>query len=140
MFVKSGDTVLVTSGRDKGKKGKVEKVYSKLDKVLVTGVNLYKKHLKGKGMIDISAYQYPGENFVVVEIRDTGFGIPIEEQSKIFQKFFRAGTKGTEDILGTGLGLFIVRMLVEKMGGKITFSSVEQEGTTFTFKLPIAPN
>lgn len=54
MFVKSGDIVLIISGRDKGKKGKVEKVYSKLDKVLVAGVNFYKKHLKGKGVIDMA--------------------------------------------------------------------------------------
>lgn len=55
MFVKKGDTVLVLLGRDKGKKGTVERVLAKDNKVLVTGVNSHKKHLKGKGIIDVFA-------------------------------------------------------------------------------------
>lgn len=45
---KKGDEVMVTSGKDKGKKGKIEKVFKKDDSVLVTGVNLYKKHVKAQ--------------------------------------------------------------------------------------------
>ena len=47
--------------------------------------------------------------------------------------------KETREVGGTGLGLFIVRMLIEKMGGKVWFRSVEGEGSTFAFSLPLAP-
>ncbi len=46
MKIKKGDTILVTGGKDKGRKGKVEKVFAREDTVLVTGVNMYKRHLK----------------------------------------------------------------------------------------------
>lgn len=78
-------------------------------------------------------------NNLVFEISDTGLGIPANVQDKIFTKFFRARQKGTETVPGTGLGLFVVRMLIEKMKGNITFKSVEGQGTIFTFKLPVVP-
>lgn len=96
------------------------------------------KYNNNNGSIYISAYRYPEEKSFIFEIHDTGYGIPKNQQEKIFQKFFRAGTKGTEEVLGTGLGLFITRMLIEKMGGIMLFSSVEQKGTTFSFSLPLA--
>lgn len=49
MKLKKGDEVLVTKGKDAGKKGKIEKVFPKVEKILVTGVNLYKRHLKPRG-------------------------------------------------------------------------------------------
>jgi signal transduction histidine kinase len=76
------------------------------------------------------------ESTLMVEVHDTGYGIPVSQQPQIFSKFFRATTKDTEEIVGTGLGLFIARMLIEKMGGVIKFSSVEGEGTTLAFSLP----
>lgn len=73
-----------------------------------------------------------------VSVADNGFGIPEVEQKKVFQKFFKYRGENTRKVPGTGLGLFVVRMLVEKMGGKIGFTSHEGEGTTFTFTIPIA--
>lgn len=52
MLIKKGDNVLILSGKDKGKKGKIEQVFSKESKVLVSGVNIVKKHAKGKGIVD----------------------------------------------------------------------------------------
>lgn len=49
MKLKRGDTVIVTLGKDRGKKGKIEKIFKKDNKVLVTGVNIYKRHLKARG-------------------------------------------------------------------------------------------
>ncbi len=62
----------------------------------------------------------------------------LADQEKIFQKFFRAKTPATQSVLGTGLGLFIARMLVERMGGTITFASKENKGSEFAFSLPKA--
>ena len=77
-------------------------------------------------------------DMIQTKVVDTGYGIPGDQQKKIFQKFFRVGTKRTQGITGTGLGLFISRMLVEKMKGKISFTSVEDQGSTFMFSLPRA--
>lgn len=78
------------------------------------------------------------ENFLEIAIADTGHGIPIAEQSRVFEKFFKYRNEKTQDVPGTGLGLFVVKMLIEKMGGKISFTSAEEKGTTFTFTLPLA--
>ena len=87
-------------------------------------------------MVEVSVFMQNNE--VITEMRDEGHGIPKADQGKIFQKFFRAHTEGTQEVLGTGLGLFITRMLVEKMGGKISFTSLEGQGTTFAFSFPKA--
>ena len=91
------------------------------------------KYNKPAGRVDVTSTAQNGE--IKVDVADTGYGIPKEAQEKVFEKFFRARQKGTEGVAGTGLGLFVVRMLVEKMGGRITFESVEAKGTTFTFYL-----
>ncbi len=94
------------------------------------------KYNREKGSVTISTKAEKG--FLKVSILDTGFGIPKKQQSQLFQKFFRAHQPGTENVSGTGLGLFIVRMLVEKMRGRISFVSEENKGSTFTFTLPLA--
>lgn len=74
---------------------------------------------------------------VSVSIADTGVGIPKSEQSHIFEKFFRSHNVLKMSPDGTGLGLFIVKSLVEIMGGKISFESEEGKGTAFYFTLPL---
>lgn len=71
------------------------------------------------------------DNHLVAEFSDTGLGIDAKEQAKVFTKFFRSEEAVIRQRPGTGLGLFVVRMLTEKMGGKISFKSVEGQGTTF---------
>ncbi len=110
---------------------------TKTKEVLLNLVGNAIKYGREGGNIYISVFRVPNEAFALIEILDDGFGIPKDQQGKIFQKFFRAGTHGTEDTLGTGLGLFITRMLVEKMGGEIMFTSNEQKGSTFSFTLPL---
>ena len=75
---------------------------------------------------------------LITHIEDNGYGIPQEAQSKIFEKFYRVQSPETRDITGTGLGLFIVKQLVEKMHGTIWFKSKQGKGTTFSFSLPLA--
>jgi signal transduction histidine kinase len=73
-------------------------------------------------------------------VRDSGIGVPSEEQGQVFTRFFRASTATRRAIPGTGLGLAISRALVEQHGGTISFASREGEGTTVTVRLPAAPN
>ncbi len=68
---------------------------------------------------------------ILVEVIDTGIGIPAEQKSQIFTKFFRADNVSSQKVDGTGLGLYIVKTMVEKMGGKIWFESREHRGATF---------
>ena len=94
------------------------------------------KYNRPNGNIEISVI--PQTEYVIVEVQDTGYGIPKEQQKRIFEKFFRVANKDTQEVIGTGLGLFITKMLVEKMGGQMTFSSVEGKGSTFSFSLPLS--
>lgn len=77
-----------------------------------------------------------GNGMLEVAVQDSGEGIPLEEQARLFEPFFRSASASTGSQPGTGLGLNITRQLVELQGGKIWFSSVPGEGTTFSFTLP----
>ena len=69
-----------------------------------------------------------------IAVRDFGVGIPEDEVPKLFQRFFRAST--STGIQGTGIGLNLVKSLVEMHDGTMEFTSIEGEGSTFTVKLP----
>ncbi|HXK14508.1 MAG TPA: ATP-binding protein [Gaiellaceae bacterium] len=75
----------------------------------------------------------------VVEISDTGIGIPLAEQSRLFQRFFRSSTATEQAIPGTGLGLVISRAIAEAHGGTIDVTSLPGEGTTFRVEIPLEP-
>ncbi len=74
----------------------------------------------------------------VLEVADSGIGIPDAEQSALFERFFRASDAVERRIPGTGLGLYIVKSLVQAHGGVITLRSAAGEGTTFRVDLPAA--
>src|SRR5262245_6813972 len=71
-------------------------------------------------------------------VQDNGIGINIEDQAKIFQKYFRSDDPMVRETPGSGLGLFLAKSLVEMMGGRIWFESELQQGTTFHFTVPVA--
>ncbi len=73
-----------------------------------------------------------------IAVRDTGIGIPAEEQAQLFSRFFRSSNARASGVQGTGLGLAITRGIVEAHGGTIDFDSVEGSGTTFRVTLPHA--
>ena len=80
----------------------------------------------------------PREGRVLFAVRDEGLGIPLREQERIFEKFFRLDPNLARGVGGTGLGLYISRELVRRMGGRIWVASREGEGSTFFFELPVA--
>ena len=71
--------------------------------------------------------------------RDEGLGIPLGEQERIFEKFYRLDPDQRRGIGGTGLGLYICRELVRSMGGRIWVESEPGMGTTASFELPAEP-
>jgi two-component system sensor histidine kinase/response regulator len=78
-----------------------------------------------------------GDAILSFMVRDTGMGIPQDRQANLFDKFTQADSSTTRRFGGTGLGLAISRQLVDLMGGKLTLQSVEGEGSTFSFTLPV---
>lgn len=76
-------------------------------------------------------------NYVYISVNDTGIGISKEDQTKIFDRFYRAEDEIVQKVSGTGLGLAIVRSLVEMHNGQLTVESSPGVGSTFTFNLPV---
>lgn len=75
---------------------------------------------------------------VQLHVRDTGIGIPEGAQPRLFQKFYRADNAHVIDTEGSGLGLYLVRLIAEHSQGRVTCRSIEGEGSTFTLSLPLA--
>ncbi len=76
-------------------------------------------------------------NDLYIRVSDNGYGIPKAQQGKIFEKLFRADNVRQKDTEGTGLGMYIVKAIVESSNGKIWFDSDENQGTTFHVTLPM---
>lgn len=93
------------------------------------------KYSKANGSIHVVLSQKEGD--ILTYVRDTGVGIAKEEQGKVFQKFFRGKNVIKMETDGTGLGLYLVKYLVETLGGKIWFESEENRGTAFFYTLPV---
>ena len=109
----------------------------RLKEVLVNLVGNSIKYMGGSGTVTISHELKANE--LITHIKDTGIGMSKEAQEKLFEKFYRIATDKTREITGTGLGLFIVKEIIEKMNGKIWATSEgEGKGSTFSFSLPVA--
>ncbi|MFA7201773.1 MAG: ATP-binding protein [Candidatus Paceibacterota bacterium] len=91
------------------------------------------------GQVTVSVVIHKDDNKVLVQIVDTGIGIPPEQLDKLFSKFFRADNAVKTVADGNGLGLYIARNIVRNHGGDITVTSELNRGTTFTVSLPLAP-
>jgi signal transduction histidine kinase len=94
------------------------------------------KYTTNRGKIEIKIGKK--DNNLVFCIKDNGVGIPEEQQKRVFDKFFRSDNIVKYQTEGTGLGLYISKNIIEQLGGKIWFQSVENLGSIFSFSLPIA--
>ena len=109
---------------------------AQLDRVLLNLLSNAVKFTQDGG--SVACRLATSEAEAVLTVRDTGIGIPAEEQGGLFQKFFRSSTAQRLAIQGTGLGLSIVAGVVEGHGGRVEVESADQRGTTFTVRLPLA--
>jgi two-component system, OmpR family, phosphate regulon sensor histidine kinase PhoR len=96
------------------------------------------KYNKENGIIKVEIKT--SSNYLNIKISDTGIGLKPEEKNRLFSEFFRAKNEKTRGISGTGLGLTIVKRIVDSYYGKIDVDSTYGEGTTFTISLPININ
>jgi len=108
----------------------------KLAQILLHLVDNAVKYSPEGGTITLSGRRKT--DAIEVRVSDEGIGIPIDDQNRIFAKFYRAGTAPLTGAHGTGLGLFLVRGLLAAMDGRIAVESVEGEGSTFVFELPVS--
>lgn len=92
------------------------------------------KYSQNGSRIDVAVLQ--DAHFVTVKIADQGYGIPKSQQPEVFKKFFRAENAVRREASGNGLGLYLVKAIVKANGGKVSFVSVEDKGSTFTVSLP----
>lgn len=110
----------------------------KLEQVFVNLLDNAVKYSYSQSSIFINAEIYKkNDNFILIEIEDEGVGIPEDKLDKIFTKFSRIDNPLTRQVQGTGLGLYIIKTLIDSMGGKI-FAKRKNNGTIFSVILPVA--
>jgi signal transduction histidine kinase len=97
------------------------------------------KYTPEGGEIKVWAERGRAPHTIVLGVRDTGIGLSIEDQRRLFTKFFRSADPRVQRERGTGLGLALTQALVTRIGGKITVDSQPGHGTTFRLTLPSAP-
>ncbi|MBF0193391.1 MAG: ATP-binding protein [Magnetococcales bacterium] len=105
-----------------------------LNKVLNNLLDNAVKYNSNEATIKIRAIE--SENFVKIEVEDNGSGISKEHQTRVFERFYRVDTGRSRKMGGTGLGLSLVKHLVEKMGGEVGLDSLKPNGCLFWFTIP----
>lgn len=96
------------------------------------------KYTPEKGSVELTVAEDIKKKILSIKVSDTGYGIPKAQQGKIFSKLFRADNIKQKDSSGTGLGLYIIKAIVESSKGKVWFESEENKGTTFFIELPLS--
>ncbi|MET0200313.1 MAG: ATP-binding protein [Gaiellaceae bacterium] len=107
---------------------------NKLRQVLVNLVDNAVKYSPGGGRVELRVRN--GNGSCVIDVVDEGLGIPPGERERIFEKFYRLDPDQTHGVGGSGLGLYIVRELVERMDGRLSVESELGKGSRFTLELP----
>jgi signal transduction histidine kinase len=106
----------------------------RLKEILTNLVGNAIKYTPEGGKVVVEAQKTEG--FAKISVSDNGVGISEEDKKHLFEKFYRVESEKTTSVKGSGLGLFIAKQLVEKMGGKIGVESTIGQGTVFFFSLP----
>ncbi|MBW4630763.1 MAG: HAMP domain-containing histidine kinase [Iphinoe sp. HA4291-MV1] len=109
--------------------------YDRLKQVLLNLIDNAIKYSEPDAPIILKLNQQ--ENQAIIQVCDKGYGIPLQQQSRIFERFYRVDEARNHATGGSGLGLSIVKTLVEGMGGSVTVRSKLGEGSVFTVTLPI---
>jgi signal transduction histidine kinase len=107
---------------------------SSLQQVFVNLLNNAVKFTPPGGVIRLLAFGETGG--VIVQVHDTGIGIPAEDLPHLFSRFFRAGNATRDEIPGSGVGLYTIKAIVEKLGGRVRVESQLDQGSTFEVWLP----
>jgi PAS domain S-box-containing protein len=107
---------------------------SQLERVLLNVISNAIKFTPENGRVSVHGFRH--DEHVTITVSDTGIGIPLEEQHRLFARFFRASTAQDHAIQGTGLGLTIVKSIVERHGGAINIQSAEGAGTSVILEFP----
>jgi PAS domain S-box-containing protein len=94
------------------------------------------KYTPAKGSVSLTLRK--AKKKIQLEVADTGYGIPKSQQNRIFEKLFRADNVRVMETEGTGLGLYLVKSILDSTGGSISFVSTEGKGTTFKVTVPIS--
>ncbi len=113
------------------------KVYADEDKLILLLLNLVDnaiKYNREEGSVEVRAYTQ--DNYAVIEVKDTGIGIPKEHIPFIFERFYMVERSRSKEMGGTGLGLSIVKHIALSHGGKVEVESVKGLGSTFKVYLP----
>lgn len=118
-------------------KAEIPQVKADLERTRQVLINLIGNAIKYTEQGSVRVTCGKQDKYVTVQVKDTGLGMNIEGQKKLFEKFYRIKSEKTRQITGTGLGLWITKQLIEKMGGKIWVESEEGKGSTLSFSLPI---
>ncbi len=109
----------------------------KLKQILINIIGNSIKYTE-KGSIDVKISNK--NNNLILAIKDTGIGMSAKARSRLFEKFYRVINDKTENIVGTGLGLWITKQIVEAMKGTISIDSIESVGTQVTIEFPLLKN
>lgn len=110
----------------------------KFERILLNLLSNALKFTRKSKFINVTLDQivYHNEKMIAVSVQDSGIGIPKEKQKFIFERFGQVNTNLSRQAEGTGIGLYLVKLMVNAMGGYITLDSEEGEGSTFTVMLP----
>ncbi|MDX1347779.1 MAG: ATP-binding protein [Thiomicrorhabdus chilensis] len=134
--------IAVDYDRPKNCDATIKADYTRVKQVLLNYLSNAIKYNKDNGRVSISCERFEvgpsgeGEAFLKVSVDDTGVGIPESKQHKVFEPFNRLGIE-SKSIEGTGIGLNISQKIIELMNGETGFTSVEGQGSTFWFTLPL---
>ncbi len=129
--------LLSAHGRD------VPQIFGSMEKLTQAIINLISNSLKftpKKGLVSVGAQIVRNNDVpeaIVITVTDSGMGIKADELQTIFEKYKQSGTKSLRGGGGTGLGLYIVKQVVEAHGGEVSVASIEGVGTSMVLRLPV---